>query len=166
MRATSSSPISTSATRAQYFINAAVNASQEKISALLKEFDPDAAGKSYEPDIGATPADGGLWVGYNLTLNQAQNLSRRSDVLMVNTYTDTPLSFATQTPVAVLSDTDAVTLWTLLSNTTSTQAGLSPSAVCWSPAEVPFSTQSCLISRASTLDMSLDADCYPCRPQT
>ncbi len=138
MRATSSSPISTSATKAQYFINAAVNASQDKISALLKEFDPDAAGKSYVPDIGATPADGGLWVGYNLTLNQAQNLSRRSDVLMVNTYTDTPLSFNTQTPVAVLSDTDAVTLWTLLSNTTSTQAGLSPSAVCWFFSQSPL----------------------------
>lgn len=129
-RATSSSPISSSASRAQYFINAAVNASQEQISALLKKFDPNAADKSYAPDVGATPADGGFWVGYNLTLNQAQNVSRRSDILMVDTYTDTPLSFATQTPVAVLSATDAVTLWTLMSNTTSTQAGLLPSAVC------------------------------------
>lgn len=128
-KATSSSFVSTSAPRAQYYINAAVNASQEKISALLKEFEPNAANQSYAPDIGATPADGGFWVGYNLTLDQAQNISRRSDILVINTYTDTPLSFSTTAPATVLSDTDPVTLWTLMSDTTSTQAGLSPSAV-------------------------------------
>ena len=129
-KATSSSSVSTSAPRALYFINAAVNASQEKISALLNEFDPNiAANESYAPEIGATPADGGFWVGYNLTQDQAQNISRRSDILMVNTFTDTPLSFTTTAPATVLSDTDPVTLWTLMSNTTSTQAGLSPSAV-------------------------------------
>ena len=150
-RATSSSPISSSASRAQYFINAAVNASQEKISALLKEFDPNAADKSYAPDVGATPADGGFWVGYNLTLNQAQNFSRRNDILMVDTYTDTTLSFATQTPVAVISDTDAVTLWTLMSNTTSTQAGLLPSAVRWLPPKDSCLPQACRLSGVSTL---------------
>lgn len=150
-RATSSSPISSSASRAQYFINAAVNASQEKISALLKEFDPNAAEKSYAPDVGATPADGGFWVGYNLTLNQAQNFSRRNDILMVDTYTDTTLSFATQTPVAVISDTDAVTLWTLMSDTTSTQAGLLPSAVRWLPPKDSCLPQACRLSGVSTL---------------
>lgn len=129
-RATSSSSVSTSAPRAQYFINAAVNASQEEISALLQAFDPNSKNKSYAPDIGATPADGGFWVGYNLTLDQAQNISQRSDILMINTYTDTPLSSTTAAPVTVISDTDSVTLWTLMSNTTSTRANLSPSAVC------------------------------------
>ena len=161
-RATSSSPVSTSASRAQYFINAAVNASQDKIIALLKEFDPDAAGKSYMPDVSATPADGGLWVGYNLTSNQAQNISSRSDVLMVNTYTDTPLSFPTESPVAVLSDTDPVTLWTLASNTTSTQAGLSPSAVCCFHSKTTGRPQACLIGPASILNKPLDADCELC----
>lgn len=141
-RATSSSPISSSASRAQYFINAAVNASQEEISALLKEFDPNAENNSYAPDVDATPADGGFWVGYNLTLNQAQNFSRRSDILMVDTYTDTTLSFATSTPVSVISDPDAVTLWTLMSNTTSTQAGSLPSAVCWLPPKSSCSSPS------------------------
>lgn len=158
-RVTSSSPLSTSASRAQYFIDAAVNASQDEIIALLKEFDPNAAGKSYVPDIGATPADGGLWVGYNLTSDQAQNFSRRSNVLMVNTYTDTPLSFSTEAPVTALSDTDPVTLWTLVSNTTSTQASLSPSAVCYFHPKAPGRPQACFIRQASTLNKPLDADC-------
>ena len=150
-RATSSSPASTSGLRAEYFINAAVNASQERISALLKEFDPDTAAKSYAPDIGATPADGGFWIGYNLTLSQAQNISNRSDVLMVATYTDVALSFTTQNPATVLRATDSVTLWTLISNTTSTQTSLSPSAVRQYPRQDSCWTRICLIERTFAL---------------
>ena len=95
---------------------------------MLKAFDPTA--ESYAPDIGATPADGGFWVGYNLTLDQAKNISSRSDILMINTYTDIPLSYTLTAPATVLSDSDPVTLETLMSNTISTQASLSASPVC------------------------------------
>ena len=79
-----SSTQSTTATGvAEYFIIAASGAAQAEINALLEQWDPSKG--TVQPDVGSTDVSGGTWIDYELDPQEAQSLSSRNDIILIET---------------------------------------------------------------------------------
>ena len=79
----SSTQSSTATGVAEYFIIAASGAAQAEINALLEKWDPSKG--TVQPDVGSTDASGGTWIDYELDPHQAQSLSSRNDIILIET---------------------------------------------------------------------------------
>ena len=104
----SSSSSASSEGTAQYYLVLEAGADQTPVDDALEEV--ISGTKPVQPDLAANVADGGFYMGYNLTSEQARNLSSRSEVWVINTYTSRPYSFSD--PASSISFTTTAVLAT------------------------------------------------------
>ena len=77
---------------AQYYLVLEAGADQTPVDDALEEV--VSGTKSVQPDLAANVADGGFYIGYNLTSDQARHFSSLSEVWVIDTYTSGPYSFS------------------------------------------------------------------------
>lgn len=95
---------------AQYYIVLEASADQTPVDEALEELVPGT--KSVQPDLAAIVVDGGFYIGYNLTLDQAQNLSSLSEVWVINTYINGLYSFSDPAPSTTFTTTAVFATYT------------------------------------------------------
>lgn len=95
---------------AQYYIVLEAGADQTPVDETLEELLPGT--KSVQPDLAANVVDGGFYIGYNLTSDQARNISSLSEVWVINTYTNGLYSFSDPAPSTAFTTTAVLATYT------------------------------------------------------
>ena len=95
---------------AQYYIVLEAGADQVPVDQALKEVLPGT--ESVQPDLAGNIVDGGFYIGYNLTSDEAHNISSLSEVWVINTYTSGLYSFSDPAPSTTFTTTAVLATYT------------------------------------------------------
>ena len=108
-KSSSSSSASSGGTK-QYYLVLRAGADQTPVNDALEESIPGM--KSIQPDLAANVVDGVFYIGYNLTADQARNISSLSEVWVINTYTSGLYSFSDSASSTSLTTTANLATYT------------------------------------------------------
>lgn len=95
---------------AQYYLVLEAGADQTPVDDALEELVPGM--DSVQPDLAANVVDGGFYIGYNMTSDQARNFSSLSEVWLINTYTSGLYSFSDPASSTLFTTTAVLATYT------------------------------------------------------